>query len=90
MIQKSLKYTLQRLWNTQHDITKCKNERCGACNIIIEGKSYIFKNSKTKFIIKKNLSCKSKNIAYKIECNKCKEVYIGPAKAILNYQKIEN
>ena len=40
------------------------------CDIIIEGKSYTFKNPETKFKINKNLSCNSKNVVYVIECNK--------------------
>ena len=38
-------------------IAKCKNKRCGVCNIIIEGKSYTFENPKTTFMIIQNLSC---------------------------------
>ena len=67
---------------------KCKNKRRGSCNIVIEGKSYIFENPKIKFIISINLSCHSKNVVDIIECNKCKEVHIRST--ILNYQKIEN
>ena len=46
------------------------------CNIIIEGKSYTFKNPETKFKINKNLSCNSKNVVYLIEYRECKEIYI--------------
>ena len=53
---------------TQGD-TKCKNKRCGVCDIIIEGKPYTFKNPKRKFIMNKDLSCNSKNVVYIIECN---------------------
>ena len=35
--------------NTIQGITKCKNKRCKICDIIIEGKSYTFKNPETKF-----------------------------------------
>ena len=44
---------------------------------MIKGKSYTFKNPETKFRINKDLSCNSKDVAYLIECSKCKEVYIG-------------
>ena len=46
--------------NATQGVTKCKNKRCKICDIIIEGKSYIFKNPETKFKINKNLSCNSK------------------------------
>ena len=51
-------------------------------DIIIEGKSYTFKNPETKFKINKNLSWNSKNVVYIIECSKCKETYIGSTQAI--------
>ena len=43
--------------HTTYGVTKCKNKRCGVCNIIIEGKSYNFETQKTTFIIITNLSC---------------------------------
>ena len=36
---------------------KCKNKRCGVCNMIIEGKSYTFEKPKKTFIINRNLTC---------------------------------
>ena len=50
--------------------------------IIIEGKSYTFENSETKFKINKNLSCNSKNVVYLIECAECKEILIGLTQAL--------
>ena len=58
------------------------------CDIIIEGKSYTFKNPETKFKINEDLSCnskkkkKKKNVVYIIECNECKEIYIGSTQAL--------
>ena len=43
--------------NTTQEVTKCENKRCKICDIIIEGKSYTFKNPETKFKLNKNLSC---------------------------------
>ena len=43
--------------NTTYGVTKCKNQRYKICDIIIEGKSYTFKNPETKFKINKDLSC---------------------------------
>ena len=34
--------------NTARGVTKCKNKRSKNCDIIIEGKSYNFKNPETK------------------------------------------
>ena len=38
--------------NTTQGVTKCNNKRFEICDIIIEGKSYTFKNQETKFKIK--------------------------------------
>ena len=50
--------------------------------MIIEDKSYTFKSLETKFKINKYLSCNSKNVVYRIECSKCKEIYIGSTQAL--------
>ena len=50
-----------------------QNARCRVCDIIIEGKSYTFKNLKTKFIINKNLSYNLKSAVYIIECSNYKK-----------------
>ena len=63
-------------------VTKYNDKRCKICDIIIEGKSYNFKNPETKFKIDKTLSCNSKNIVYIIECNECKEIHIGSTQAL--------
>ena len=68
--------------NTTLVVTKCKNKRCKICDIIIEGKSYAFKNPETRFKINKNLSCNSKNVVYIIEWNERKEIYIGSTRAL--------
>ena len=47
---------------------------CKICDLIIEGKSFTFKNPETKFKIIKDLSCNSKNVVYIIECSECKEI----------------
>ena len=52
------------------------------CDIIIERKSYTFKNPETRFKINKDLSCNSKNVVYIIECSKCKEIYIWSTQAL--------
>ena len=61
---------------------KCNSKRCKINDIIIEGKSDIFKYPETKFKINKNLSCNSKYIVYIIEWSECKEIYIGSIQAL--------
>ena len=56
--------------NITHGVTKCKNKVYETCGIIIEKKSYTFKNPKTKFVINKDCSCISKNVVYIIAYNK--------------------
>ena len=68
--------------NATLGVTKCNNKWCKIYDMIIEGKSYTFKNPKTKFKINKNLSCNSKNVVYIIECSECKEIYIGSTQAL--------
>ena len=68
--------------NTTQGVVKCNNKRCKICDIIIEGKSYTFKNHETKSKINENLSCNSKNVVYIIECSKCKEIYRGSTQAL--------
>ena len=65
-----------------YEVSKSKNERCGVCNIIIEGKFYIFENPKITFIMNKNLSGNSKNVVHIIKCSYCKKVYIGCTQAL--------
>ena len=83
--------------NKTQGVTKCNYKRYKICDIIIEGKSYTFKNPETKFKINKNLSRNSKNIVYIIDCSECKEIYIRSTLAlnhytgvIPKYKKIEN
>ncbi len=54
---------------------------CRVCNMLI-GQSYTFKDSKKTFIINKKLSCNSKKVIYIIECENCKQTYIGCTKKI--------
>ena len=59
------------------NVYKCNGHLCGVCDIIIEGNSYTFPGNNTTFDIKRNLNCSAKNVIYVIECNKCKDWYIG-------------
>ena len=68
--------------NTTQVVTKCNNKPYKICDTIIERGSYTFKNPKTKCKINKDLSCNLKKLVYIIECNKCKEMYIGSAQTL--------
>ena len=63
--------------NTTQGATESNNKRCKIYDIIREGKFYTFKNPDKRFKINKDLSCNSKNVAYKIVRSKCKEIYTG-------------
>ena len=47
--------------NTIQGVTKCNNKQCEICDIIIEEKSYTFKNPETRFKINKDLSFTQKH-----------------------------
>ena len=74
---------LKRLLTSLHPEKTHHNELPNAIindakyDIIVEGKSYSFKNPETEFKINKNLSCNSKNIVYIMERSECKEIYLG-------------
>lgn len=61
-------------------VTKCNKQKCGVCDIILEGKTYTFTNPHRTFKIKNNLNCTSKNVIYVLQCELCKESYIGATK----------
>lgn len=56
-------------------VKKCKEPRCGTCDILLEGHSYDF-NGK-QFKINSPMSCTSQNVIYVITCPGCNEFYIG-------------
>ena len=60
-----------------YEVKKCNDRRCKVCEILIEGKIFKFKNCQTEFEVKRNFTCNSKNVVYVIQCDSCKEEYIG-------------
>jgi len=62
--------------NNTTGVSKCNTPRCGTCNIIIEGKSFTFKNG-FRFEIRTDMTCKSRNVIYAVICKRCSEFYIG-------------
>ena len=69
--------------NTPHaqqpaGVYKCNHPRCLTCSFLQEGQTnYIFTATNEQRKIIDHLSCKSKNLIYLIQCNKCKCQYIG-------------
>lgn len=53
----------------------CKAKTCDTCNFIQETKEIYF--NQQIFHINKYFDCNSKNVIYKITCNRCNEFYIG-------------
>ena len=73
-------------------IKKCGRSRCKftkLCEIIIEGQHFTFKNGK-HFTIKFNGSCDTMNIIYVIQCQGCKEEYIGETGNLRNRVNLHN
>ena len=58
-------------------VSKCGNKLCECCNHLVLSDHHIFKNSKTKFMLKTPITCDSSNLIYVIICPTCKEEYIG-------------
>ena len=57
-------------------VFKCNSARL-LCKIIITGNSLIFHLNNFYFTIKCNMTCNCKNCLYVIECQGCKQMYIG-------------
>lgn len=56
-------------------VEKCNNKRCKICEIIITKNNFNFKGE--VFKIKHTMDCTVKNCIYVLQCNGCKEYYIG-------------
>ena len=60
---------------TMHKVFKCNRANCALCDHLAEGYSFNFKGE--LFYIKETMSCDVKNVIYVLQCNGCKEYYIG-------------
>ena len=66
-------------------VYKCNHPRCLTCPFLQEGQTnYIFTTTNEQRKIIDHLSCKSKNLIYLIQYNKCKWQSIGETKRQLN------
>ena len=73
---------LQHLEKTQQKELPNDIIKDAKCDVVRKGKSYTFKNPKTKLKKNKNLTCNSKNVVCIIEYSECKEIYIGSTQAL--------
>lgn len=56
---------------------KCCNNKCKACNYIIQDSKFRSSNTLKKFNLKFNFNCKSTSLIYLITCKKCTLQYVG-------------
>ena len=56
---------------------KCISQKCKACHHVSEGSTFSSHNTKRKFNLKQNITCKSKNLIYLVTCRKCRKQYVG-------------
>jgi tripartite motif-containing protein 2/3 len=73
---------------TEHmcSISKCKNKNYKTCNVFLTRK-YFKSNLTNQELYKKtgeNLTCRSSNVVYGIECTLCGLIYVGETKGSLN------
>ena len=67
-------------------ISKCSAKNCKTCGVLITRNSFTSNLTKQQFYTKtgENLTCKSSNVVYGIECNLCGLIYVGETKGSLN------
>lgn len=63
--------------SSDHGVTRCGNKRCSLCTQIVEGKEFRFPYTNYNFKINYKMNCSTLNCIYLIQCNGCKEIYIG-------------
>ena len=71
-----------------YKVSKCNEPRCGLCKYISEGPSANFKGK--VFKVNDDMSCKSKNVIYVIQCRGCNEQYIGETVNLRNRITLHN
>lgn len=58
-------------------VSTCTDKRCGTCSFLITGPHYTFKGSNQPFYVRTSMNCATENVLYVLECQGCKENYIG-------------
>ena len=59
------------------DRNKCSKKNCKYCSLLDRSGEIKSKKSGEKFHTKTNITCKSSNIVYCIECKQCQTQYVG-------------
>ena len=67
-------------------IDKCHSKNCKTCDILITDTSFTSNLTNKQYSTRsyENLSCKSKNLVYGIDCSICGLLYVGETKGQLN------
>jgi hypothetical protein len=67
-------------------ISRCSAKKCKTCDVMIMDNLFTSNLTGRQFCTKtfKNLTCKSSNVVYGIECSLCGLVYVGETKGSLN------
>ena len=67
---------------TDCKVSKCGTKNCKTCNILITDNSFSSNFTKHSFSTQsfENLSCRSYNLVYTIECTRCGLIYVGVTK----------
>jgi len=56
-------------------VKRCKDSRCGTCEVLLEGCEYNFNG--TIFKIQTSMTCSTQNVIYVLTCMGCNQFYIG-------------
>ena len=83
--------SLQDIFDESHtdlmaSISTCSAQNCKTCDILITHNSFNSNLTGRSFCTKtfENLTCKSSNVVYGIECNLCGLIYVGETKGALH------
>lgn len=58
-------------------VSKCPDKRCGSCEFLITGNTFLFHRANFNFTIKDNMNCGTQNLLYVLVCMGCNEYYVG-------------
>lgn len=66
-----------------HSVRRCDMPTCKCCKHLYTGSHYYSSDGKTKFPIKENFNCSSRDVIYVISCTKCHVLYVGQTSMML-------
>ena len=92
LVRAKLKNPANPATNQPHGTFRCNSKHgCLTCPHIEDGRTtYTFSNTGEVREIKQHINCKSTNLTYMIECQKCKKQYIGETKRTLRERFTEH